>query len=55
VTAADVLAAAQAHLDLEHLAIVIVGDADAVGADLEAAGFGTLDVVREPVPGAEAE
>jgi predicted Zn-dependent peptidase len=49
VTAADVLAAARAHIDLERLAIVIVGDADAVGSDLEAAGFGDLEIIREEV------
>ncbi|MFH1474410.1 MAG: pitrilysin family protein [Chloroflexota bacterium] len=47
VTADDVLAAARAHLDLERLGIVLVGDADAVAADVEALGLGDLEVVRE--------
>jgi predicted Zn-dependent peptidase len=47
VTAADVLAAARAHLDLERLGIVLVGDADAVAADVEALGLGELEVVRD--------
>jgi predicted Zn-dependent peptidase len=47
VTADEVLAAARAHLDLERLGIVLVGDADAVAADVEALGLGDLEVVRE--------
>jgi zinc protease len=47
VTAGDVLAAARAHLDLERLAIVMVGDADAVTADVDALGLGELEVIRE--------
>ena len=47
VTADDVLAAARAHLDLERLGIVLVGDADAVAADVEALGLGDLEVIRE--------
>ncbi len=47
VSVADVHAAARAHLDLERIAIVVVGDADLVGADLEAAGFGQFELVRE--------
>ena len=47
VTADDVLAAARAHLDLERLGIILVGDADAVAADVEALGLGDLEVVRE--------
>jgi zinc protease len=50
VTADDVLAAAQAHLDLEHLAIVLVSDADRIAGDLESAGFGRVEVVREGGP-----
>ena len=53
VSGTDVLAAARAHIDLEHLAIVIVGDADAVGADLEAAGIAPLEVLREAVAGVD--
>jgi zinc protease len=47
VTADDVLAAARAHLDLERLGIVLVGDADAVAADVQALGLGDLEVVRD--------
>jgi predicted Zn-dependent peptidase len=47
VTGEDVLAAARAHLDLEHLGVVVVGDADAVAADVEALGIGDVEVVRE--------
>ncbi|MFH1474266.1 MAG: pitrilysin family protein [Chloroflexota bacterium] len=47
VTAADVLAAARAHLDPERLGIVLVGDADAVAADVEALGLGDLEIIRE--------
>jgi hypothetical protein len=45
-----VLEAARAHLHLERIAIVVVGDADAVGADLEKAGIGDVEVVREAEP-----
>ncbi len=51
VTIDDVQAAAQAHIDLDRLAIVAVGDADAVGPDLEAAGFGETQIIREELPG----
>jgi predicted Zn-dependent peptidase len=53
VTATDVLEAARRHLHIERLAIVVVGDADAVGADLEKAGLGDFEVVRDPDPVAE--
>jgi predicted Zn-dependent peptidase len=43
----DVRTAARAHLHLERAGIVLVGDADRIAADVEAAGFGPLDVVRE--------
>ncbi len=60
VTAAAVQTAAAAHIDPERLAIVVVGDADAVAGDLEAAGLGPLEVVRdepadEPAEAIEAE
>jgi len=47
VTAGEVLAAARAHLDLERLGIVLVGDADAVTSSVEALGLGDLEVLRE--------
>ncbi len=50
VTADDVLAAARAHLDLERLAIVLVGDAGAVAADVEALGLGDVEIIREEDP-----
>ncbi len=53
VTADDVLAAARAHIDLERLAIVLVGDADAVATEVEALGLGELEVVREEVESRE--
>ncbi len=51
VTAADVQKAAQDHIHPDRLAIVLVGDADIVAKDLEAAGFGDLEVIREELPG----
>ena len=53
VSAADVLAAARDHLDPERMAIVIVGDADAVAPGLASAGFGPVEVLREGTTGAE--
>ncbi len=47
VSADDVLAAARDHLHLERLGIVVVGDADAIAADVEALGVGDLEVVRD--------
>lgn len=47
VTGDHVLAAARAHLDVERLGIVIVGDADTVAADVEALGIGDVEVIRE--------
>lgn len=55
VSTADVLDAARAHLDVEGMAIVLVGDADAVGSELEAAGLGDVEVVRDEEPAAAAE
>ncbi len=47
VSASDVLAAAERRIDPARLTIVAVGDADAIGRELEAAGLGTLVVERE--------
>jgi predicted Zn-dependent peptidase len=47
VSAADVLAAARAHLDLERASAVLVGDAGAVASSLERVGFGPVEVIRE--------
>ena len=50
VTADDVARVARQHLRLDEAAIVLVGDADAFGQDLEAAGFGTVVVERDEGP-----
>jgi predicted Zn-dependent peptidase len=50
VTAADVQKAAMDHIHVDRLAIVLVGDADVVAKDLEAAGFGELEVISEEPP-----
>jgi zinc protease len=55
VTAQDVRKAAQDHIHPDRLAIVLVGDADVVRKDIEAAGFGELDVIREELPGEPGE
>jgi zinc protease len=52
VTLDDVNRVARDHLDVDNLAIVIVGDADAVTADLEAIGCGP--VVRHDAPATAA-
>lgn len=51
VTARDVRKAAQDHIHPDRLAIVLVGDADVVGTELEAAGFGELEVIHDEPPG----
>jgi zinc protease len=51
VTADDVLQAARAHLHVERLGVVVVGDADRVAADVEALGIGDLEVVRDEEDG----
>ncbi len=55
VTGADVLRVAREHIRPEVAAIVLVGDIDQFGVDLEAAGFGPIDVVRDPPPGTADE
>lgn len=50
VTTADVLESAQRRISPDAAAIVLVGDADAFGGDLEAAGFGPVEVERETGP-----
>ena len=47
--------AAQDHIHPGRIAIVAVGDADVVGAELEAAGFGDLEVITDEVPGEAGE
>ena len=43
-------AAARDHIHLERAAIVLVGDVDAIGPGLEAAGLGTLVIDRDDAP-----
>jgi zinc protease len=56
---AAVEAAARSHLHVDTAAIVLVGDADAFGAELEAAGLGPVVIERdepaEPAPPPEPE
>jgi hypothetical protein len=47
---ADVERAAREHIDLERLAVVLVGDASAFLDELEAAAIGPIEVEREPTP-----
>jgi zinc protease len=44
-----VAAAAREHLDVDAAAVVLVGDVDAFGGALEAAGFTPLEVERDPL------
>jgi zinc protease len=46
---ADIAAAARAHLDVDHAAIVLVGDVDAFGPALEAEGLGRLVIEPDDV------
>ena len=50
VDADDVLAAARGHLDVEAMAVVLVGDVDAFLPALESAGVGPVVVERDPDP-----
>jgi zinc protease len=52
VTIDDIAGAAQRHLDVERMAIVLVGDVDAFLPSLEAAGVGPIEVERDDEPGA---
>jgi len=54
VTAGDVQRAAEGRIMPDELSIVLVGDADAVVAELEAAAVGPVSVEREELPGAPA-
>ncbi len=49
VTTDDVRRVAREHLHVDRSAIVVVGDADAVGADIERAGFGPLEVIHDDI------
>jgi zinc protease len=50
VSAADVLDTAQRRIAFDRLAIVLVGDADAIAAELEKAGLAPLTVERDEGP-----
>ena len=50
VSVADIAAAAQRHLDVERMSIVLVGDVDAILPSVEAAGLGPLEVERDDKP-----
>jgi predicted Zn-dependent peptidase len=50
VTIEDVARVARDRIDLERLAIVIVGDADRIRDELEAAGVGAVEVERDEGP-----
>ena len=43
----DAIASAAQHLDIDGASVVLVGDVDAFGADLEAAGLGRLVIDRD--------
>jgi zinc protease len=51
VSDADVEKAARDHIDPEGLAVVLVGDADAILPSLEGAQIGPIVVDREELPG----
>jgi hypothetical protein len=54
IEAVDIDAISQAgatHLHLDDAAVVMVGDVDAFGSDLEAAGLGRIIIERDEVPG----
>ena len=53
VTIEAVQQAARDHIHMDRLAIVAVGDADAVSAELKAAAFGELKVITDELPVSE--
>jgi zinc protease len=50
VTAEDVLRVAREHIDPVRLAIVVVGDHGSFADELETAGLGSIDVIRDEGP-----
>lgn len=50
VSVADIAGAAQRHLDVERMSIVLVGDVDAFLPAVQAAGLGPLEVERDEEP-----
>ncbi len=55
VTAADVRAAARAHIDVERASIVVVGDAAVCEAGLREAGYAEVEVIQDEGFGPAAE
>lgn len=55
VSSDDVLRVARDHVRPEAAAVVLVGDHDQFGVDLEAAAFGPVEVIRDEVPESAAE
>jgi zinc protease len=53
VTAEQIQAAAHAHIHPDRAAILVVGDAARIEADLRATGLGEVEVVREIAPEVE--
>jgi predicted Zn-dependent peptidase len=47
VTVDDILAAAQAHIDVDSAVAVLVGDAAVIASSLEVVGFGPVEVIRD--------
>ncbi|TME84627.1 MAG: insulinase family protein [Chloroflexi bacterium] len=43
----DVQRVAREHIDVDRAAIVLVGDADKIGSELEGAGLGSVEIVRD--------
>jgi predicted Zn-dependent peptidase len=54
VTAADITRVAREHIHPEAAAVVLVGDHDAFGEELDAAAIGPVEVIREADPTAPA-
>ncbi|HKF85552.1 MAG TPA: hypothetical protein VKB30_07180, partial [Candidatus Limnocylindrales bacterium] len=50
VTADDVLRVASEHIRPDTFAIVLVGDHEQFGDELEAQGLGPIEIVRDPEP-----
>jgi hypothetical protein len=50
VTAEEVLQSARTRISPDRAAVVLVGDADAFGDELERAGFGPIEVERDSGP-----
>jgi len=50
VTIESIQKAALDHIHMDRIAIVAVGDADAVGDELRAADYGELEIIAEDVP-----